>query len=646
MRSIAGQLNSLFSKAIERAFGDPGRRADPMIRPAADERFGDYQSNVAMGLAKRLGSKPREVAQRIVDALADEPQATAMCEPFEIAGPGFINIRLRPEWMADVLNAVPAAGDRDRLGIDTAENPQTVVVDYSSPNIAKQMHVGHLRSTIIGDSIARILEFEGHKVIRQNHIGDWGTQFGMLCAYLKEKMPDALSNPADVHLADLESFYKQANALDQEDAAFHERARAEVVALHNRDQGTLKAWRYIVNESRNHYMPIYRRLGVSLRQEDERGESFYADRLAGVVAELERDFGQGAPSRSLDQPRGLSPRSDQSDVPSLAQQGLQDLPRIRVEVSDGALCVFHETPSGEPMFKNPDGKPVPMIIRKSDGAYLYATTDLAAVQFRIRELGADRIVYVTDARQAQHFEMVFATARAAAWTLHGGRTTPVQLDHVTFGSILGDDRKPLKTRSGENVRLADLLDEAVNRAEKLIRSNEADPAKRRGFTQDEIRDIAEAVGIGAVKYADLSQNRQSDYVFSWDKMLAMEGNTAPYMMYAYARIRSIYRKGAEESRDLAAGRVQLVEPAERVLARQVLRLPETLEGAAVGLRLNIITEYLYNLAGAFMSFYEACPVLKAGSDALRASRLRLCDLTARALRIGLDLLGIRVVERM
>ncbi|MGQ9648806.1 MAG: arginine--tRNA ligase [Phycisphaerae bacterium] len=643
MKSIAGQLNSLFSKAIERAFGDHGLRTDPMIRPAADEQFGDYQSNVAMSLAKRLGSKPREVAQRIVDALTAEPQAAAMCEPFEIAGPGFINIRLRPEWIADVLNAVPPAGDRDRLGIDPAENPQTVVVDYSSPNIAKQMHVGHLRSTIIGDTIARILEFEGHRVIRQNHVGDWGTQFGMLCAYLKEKMPDALANPADVHLADLESFYKQANTLDQEDAGFHERARAEVLALHNRDESTLRAWRYIVNESRNHYMPIYRRLGVSLRQEDERGESFYADRLAGVVAELERDFGRHAPSQSLDEPRGLFPRSN-LDEPGSSPRS--DLPRIRVETSDGALCVFHETPSGEPMFKNPDGKPVPMIIRKSDGAYLYATTDLAAVQFRIRELGADRIIYVTDARQAQHFEMVFATARAAGWTLHGGRTTPVQLDHVTFGSILGDDRKPLKTRSGENVKLSNLLDEAVNRAEKLIRSNEADPAKRRGFSEDEIRDIAEAVGIGAVKYADLSQNRQSDYVFSWDKMLAMEGNTAPYMMYAYARIRSIYRKGAEESRKLAAGRIQLVQPAERALARQILRLPETLEGAAMGLRLNIITEYLYNVAEAFMSFYEACPVLKAGSDALRASRLRLCDLTARTLRIGLDLLGIRVVERM
>jgi len=646
MKSIAGQLTSLFSEAIERAFGDPGRGTDPMIRPSADEKFGDYQSNAAMGLAKRLGAKPREVAQKIVDALAAEPQAAVMCQPFEIAGPGFINIRLRPEWMADVLNAVPAVGDRDRLGIDPAETPQTVVVDYSSPNIAKQMHVGHLRSTIIGDTIARIIEFEGHRVIRQNHVGDWGTQFGMLCAYLKEKMPQALTDSADVHLADLESFYKRANALDKEDATFHQRARAEVVALHNRDESTLKAWRYIVNESRNHYMPIYGRLGVSLRQDDERGESFYAERLSGVVAEMERSYGggTGVPSPSLDEPRGFlglslskpSPRSDQAG----------DLPRIRVEVSDGALCVFHETPSGDPMFKNPDGKPVPMIIRKSDGAYLYATTDLAAMQFRIRELGADRIIYVTDARQAQHFEMVFATARSAGWTLHGGRSTSVQLDHVTFGSILGDDRKPLKTRSGENVKLSELLDEAVNRAEKLIRSSEADPAKRRGFTEDEISDIAEAVGIGAVKYADLSQNRQSDYIFSWDKMLAMEGNTAPYMMYAYARIRSIYRKGAEESRDLAAGRVQLVEPAERVLARQVLRLPETLEGAAVGLRLNIITEYLYNLAGAFMSFYEACPVLKADTDALRASRLRLCDLTARALRIGLDLLGIRVVERM
>ena len=303
-------------------------------------------------------------------------------------------------------------------------------------------------------------------------------------------------------------------------------------------------------------------------------------------------------------------------------------------------------PAGEPLFKNPDGKPLPMIIRKSDGAFLYATTDLAALQFRIRELHADRIIYVTDARQAQHFEMVFATARAAGWTLHGGRAVPVQLDHVTFGSILGEDRKPLKTRSGENVKLAELLDEAVSRAESLIRANEADPAKRRGFTEEEIRDIAEAVGIGAVKYADLSQNRQTDYVFSWDQMLAMEGNTAPYMMYAYARIRSIYRKGAESSS--AAGRRP--RPARRAgrapLARQILRLPETLDGAAAGLRLNLVSEYLYNLAGDFMSFFEACPVLKAETDALRAWRLKLCDLTARTLRIGLDLLGIRVVERM
>lgn len=638
MKSIAGQLTSLFTAAIERAFGDAGRGTDPMIRPSADEKFGDYQSNAAMGMAKRLGAKPRDVAQKIVDALAADPQVAVVCQPFEIAGPGFINIRLRPEWMADVLNAIPSVGQDDRLGIDRTDNPQTVVVDYSGPNIAKQMHVGHLRSTIIGDTIARLLEFEGHKVIRQNHIGDWGTQFGMLCAYLKEKMPQALSNSGGFHLADLEDFYRQANALDKSDQAFHERARAEVVALHNHDGTTLKAWRYIVDESRNHYMPVYKRLGVSLRQEDERGESFYADRLPAVVAEMERDFGAaanassaGTASPSPSEPRGLSPWST--------------LPRIRVEISDGALCVFHETPAGEPLFKNPDGKPVPMIIRKSDGAYLYATTDLAALQFRTRELKADRIIYVTDSRQTQHFEMVFATVRAAGWTTHG-RSAPVQLDHVTFGSILGEDRKPLKTRSGDNVKLAELLDEAAGRAESLIRASEADAAKRRGFTEDEIRNIAEAVGIGAVKYADLLQNRQNDYIFSWDKMLAMEGNTAPYMMYAYARIRSIYRKGAEENQALAAGHVQIARPAERILARQILRLPETLDGAAAGLRLNVVSEYLYNLAGAFMSFYEACPVLKAETDAMRASRLKLCDLTARTLRIGLNLLGIRVVERM
>ena len=385
-----------------------------MIRPSADEKFGDYQSNVAMGLAKRLGAKPRDVAQKIVDALAADPQSPAMCQPFEIAGPGFINIRLRPEWMADVLNAIPAAGDRDRLGIEPADKPQTVVVDYSGPNIAKQMHVGHLRSTIIGDTIARILEFEGHRVIRQNHIGDWGTQFGMLCAYLKEKMPDALDRPERRPPGRPGGLLPaRPTPCDKEDAGFHERARAEVVALHNHDETTLRAWRYIVDESRQHYMPVYRRLGVQLTQEDERGESFYAERLPDVVAELGTATSvQVHAAGRARRPHGGDSRASASKTPT-------------------APCASStRPPPASRCSRTPRASPLPMIIRKSDGAFLYATTDLAALRFRIRELGADRIIYVTDARQAQHFEMVFATVRAAGWT-HARRHDPRPFSSIT-----------------------------------------------------------------------------------------------------------------------------------------------------------------------------------------------------------------------
>jgi arginyl-tRNA synthetase len=633
MKPIVSQLEQYFHEALVKVVGAEAGEVDPLIRPSTDPKFGDYQSNVAMGLAKRLGRKPREIAQQVVDALQAGPAVAELCEPFEIAGPGFINIRLSSQALAARLSEIPPAGEPDRLGIEPAAAPQTVVVDYSGPNIAKEMHVGHIRSTIIGDSIARVLEFGGHRAIRQNHIGDWGTQFGMLCAFVKETMPAALERPEELQIRDLEGFYRQANARDKEDAAFHERARAEVVALHNHEESTLRAWRAVVEASRRNYTPIYERLGVGLRREDERGESFYADRLPEVVKELAERFGGEQAARAR------------------ASGGMS------VEESDGALCVFHWDANGAPVFKNPEGKPFPLIIRKSDGAFLYATTDLAAMRFRVGELGTDRIIYVTDARQALHFQMVFATARAAGWThRRDAGATPtgkmpvpqgeVELDHVTFGSILGEDRKPLKTRSGENVKLAELLDEAVGRAETLIRGNEADEAKRRGFTEVEIHDIAEAVGVGALKYADLSQNRQSDYVFSWDKMLAMEGNTAPYLMYAYARIRSIYRKGGEVAGTDTASAITLGEPAERALSLQILRFAEIVEGVAKGLRINVLTDYLYELSGLFMKFYESCPVLAADTPQQRASRLRLCDLAARTLRIGLDLLGIRVVERM
>ena len=623
MKSIATQLESLFKDALVCVMGNEGRTVDPLIRVAGEKKFGDYQSNVAMSLAKQLKQKPREVAQQIVDALG--PVSAEMCEPMKIAGPGFINIRLKIDWLAARLNDIPLPGGDDRLGIDPVAKAQNVVVDYSGPNIAKQMHVGHLRSTIIGDAIARVLEFEGHHAIRQNHLGDWGTQFGMLCAHLKEKMPDAIQQGGEVHLADLEAFYKEANVRDKEDQAFQERARAEVVALHRHEPETIRAWQYIVNESRNHYMPIYQRLGVSLTQEHERGESFYADQLGTTVEGLKAQFGV-----------------DRTDTVAADANGAS----MRVEESDGALCVFHHTAQGEPMFKNRQGDPLPMIIRKSDGAFLYATTDLTAMKYRIEELLADRVIYVTDARQEQHFEMVFATVQIAGWTRGRAGSPDVRLDHVTFGSILGEDRRPLKTRSGENVKLADLLDEAVARAEGLVRANEEDPDKSRGFSEAQIKDIAEAVGVGAVKYADLSQNRQSDYLFSWDKMLAMEGNTGPYLMYAYARIRSIYRKAAQTAVSPKAGQIVLGDPTERALARQILRLAETLEGVVTGLKINLLTDYLYELAGRFMKFYETCPVLRAETDTARVSRLALCDLTARTLRLGLGLLGIRVLEQM
>jgi arginyl-tRNA synthetase len=476
------------------------------------------------------------------------------------------------------------------LGIDKTDSPQTVVVDYSGPNIAKQMHVGHLRSTIIGDCIARLYDFEGHTVIRQNHIGDWGTQFGMLIALLKQQHPHILENPDAAEIADLEGFYQQAKSKSDSDETFEQTARDEVVKLHNHDTDTMAVWTHIVDESRKHYQPIYEELSVTLKTEDERGESFYADKLADVVEVLK-------------------------------QKGLA------IE-SDGAMCVF---PEG---FQNKEGNPLPFIIQKSDGAFLYATTDLAALRFRIQELQADKIIYVTDARQAQHFQMLFAVAKMADWA-----NDAMQLEHVTFGTMLGTDGKPFKTRTGGTVKLKDLLAEAVQRAAAVVEEKNPDlpPDQRAG--------IAKAVGIGAVKYADYSNNRNSDFVFSFDKMLAMEGNTAPYMQYAYARIKSIERKA--EDNGLAAknepadlSRLTFTDDAEKDLAKMLIRYDQAIAIAANECRPNYLTSYLYDLAQSFSRFYNACPVLKADSNQ-RPVRLLLCDLTARTIRHGLtELLGI------
>jgi len=541
LKLIIAILEERLRGALEIATGR--KDCQPLVRLAGDPRFGDYQANGVMALAKALGQRPRDLAQRVVEAL----HVDDLCEPPEVAGPGFINLRLKPEFLARRL--LDIAADLERLGVDPTERPQNVVVDFSSPNIAKQMHVGHLRSTIIGDAICRVLEFQGHTVIRQNHIGDWGTQFGMLCAMLERRAREAADGDLDdalpSSLDESEELYRQAKQLFDTDPAFQERSRQAVVGLHQGEQTWLKRWRMLVEQSRRQYQRVYDRLGVTLRPEDERGESAYQPMLPQVVEDLKA--------------AGLA-----------------------VE-SEGAICVFAEG------FKNKQGEPLPFIIQKSDGAYLYATTDLAAIRYRVDELHADRIIYVTDFRQAQHFAMLFATARMAGWA-----PEHVDLQHITFGTMLGEDGRPFKTRSGGTVKLAELLDEAVERATAIVQEKNPD------LPDDGKRHIAEAVGIGAVKYADYSTNRESDYVFSFDRMLAMEGNTAPYMQYAYARIKSIERKAAGRDVDIQSelaglDTVTLTDPAEVDLAKHLIRYGEAITAAAKEWRLNLLTQYLYDL---------------------------------------------------
>jgi arginyl-tRNA synthetase len=587
MKPLTDILEQRISAVIRKVTGTD---CPAMVRISADAKFGDYQANGVMAAAKQLKANPRQLAEQVVGTL----EIDDICESPEIAGPGFINLRLKDTFLTERLLAMNA--DADRLGIDKSDTPQTVVVDYSAPNIAKQMHVGHLRSTIIGDCIARLYDFEGHTVIRQNHIGDWGTQFGMLIALLKEQHPHILQNPDSVKIADLEGFYQDAKKKSDEDTAFAKAAREEVVKLHKHDPDTMAVWKHIVDESRKHYQPIYETLTVTLHPDDERGESFYADKLADIVEALKQKA-------------------------------------LAVD-SDGAMCVF---PDG---FKNKEGDPLPFIIQKSDGAFLYATTDLAALRFRIQELHANKIIYVTDARQAQHFQMLFATANLAGWI-----NDNIDLEHVTFGTMLGTDGKPFKTRTGGTVKLKELLEEAVQRAQAVVEEKNPDLAT------EQKKEIAKAVGIGAVKYADYSNNRNSDYVFSFDKMLAMEGNTAPYMQYAYARIKSIERNAAQKEVDIAGelsgiNTLTFTDNAEKDLAKMLIRYDQAIATAANECRPNYLTGYLYDLSQSFSRFYNACPVLKADSSQ-RPVRLLLCDLTARTIKHGLsELLGIQVVEQM
>lgn len=579
-----------FQNAITEAFGPDLGDTDPLIRPSQDSKFGDYQSNVAMSLAKKVGDKPRTVAEKIVKTL----RISDVCDEPEIAGPGFINLRVKSQWLEKQLaKNLPDP----QLGIEPASPSQTVVVDYSGPNIAKQMHVGHLRSTIIGDTIARVLEFLGHRVIRQNHIGDWGTQFGMLIAYMFETFGQEAVEEGRLHISDMEEFYRQAQSKFRSDESFAQRARQQVVELQAGDPKTVQAWKVFRGESLAHCQEIYNRLGVSLTAADVRGESDYNEFLPGVVDEL--------------------------------------LNQKKLAVEDaGAVCIFLEGYTAK------DGTPLPMIIRKTDGGFLYATTDLAALKFRVRELAAERIIYVTDARQILHFQQLFAVAHTAGFDINPQTHQPVSLEHVTFGSVMGEDGTPLKTRSGENVKLSELLDESVTQARTIADQKNPD------FSDDQRAKIAHAVGIAAVKYSDLAQNRTSNYIFSYEKMLAMDGNTAPYLMYAYARIKSIERKGNIKRHDREGVNIILAHPAEINLAKKLLQFADAIYDVSQNLRPNIITGYLYDLSQIFSGFYENCPVLKAPDEPTKQSRLMLCDLTARTLNFGLNLLGIKTLEQM
>jgi arginyl-tRNA synthetase len=585
MNSTIAQLKSQFQNALVAAFGEGFANTDPLLVPTSNPKFGDFQSNVAMSLAKPLGQAPRAIAEQIVQhlALAD------MCEPPAIAGPGFINLTLKTSYLESQLTRMQTDS---RLGVEQTKNPQRVIVDFSSPNIAKEMHVGHLRSTIIGDCIARTLEFEGHDVLRLNHVGDWGTQFGMLITYLREVAPEALTTADAIDLGDLVAFYKKAKQRFDEDAAFREASRLEVVKLQSGDEESRHAWQLLCDQSRREFQVIYDLLDIHVT---ERGESFYNPLLSDVVADLEK--------------LGL------------------------LQEDQGAKCVFLEG------FTNKEGKPLPLIVQKSDGGYNYATTDLAALRYRIQQDHANRIIYVTDAGQANHFAQVFQVARRAGWL-----PDEVDVVHVPFGLVQGEDGKKLKTRSGETVRLRDLLDEAVDRARADLEARIQEEGRQE--TPEFINHVAQVVGISAVKYADLSQNRTSNYIFSFDKMLALQGNTAPYMLYAYVRVQGISRKGQIDFEQLGAeARIVLQEDSEFVLARHLLQLDEIVDQVGQDLFPNRLCQYLFELSQKFNQFYDRCPVLQA-AEPFRTSRLALCDLTARTLKLGLSLLGIPTLERI
>ncbi|MGE0481109.1 MAG: arginine--tRNA ligase [Phycisphaerae bacterium] len=725
--SLLDILTQRFASALARVVGPGAEKVDPQVRPSSDARFGDYQCNVAMSLARTLRTKPRELAEKIAAAV----ELGDLAEPLEIAGAGFINVRLRWQFVARLLSEVPPerpasgrTGDPghdatpadptvglDRVGVPRVAQPQRVVIDYSSPNIAKQLHVGHLRSTIIGDVFARVLAFEGHAVIRQNHVGDWGTAIGMVIlgawyvvsrrlrgetleaiearlsglptkpAHDAPQAEQAAWSPdarraalepiraewdADLRSPNLARFDELFDALEIDIRALElgykfvqklvaaadglglvvtrpSGERDDLCAIPRivtrdlqrgdpaRDRAERNAWTRARAVSLAHAQETYARLGVLLTLADVCGESFYNDRLAPTLDAL----AAALPPQPREQP-AAGPYAELRD-------------------DAGAKCVFLYDERHDPRFRRADGGELPMIVRKSDGAFPYASTDLAAARYRARELGAQRIVYVVGASQALHLQMLFAVVRAARFA-----GPDVQLQHTPFGLVLGPDGRIMKTRTGENVKLADLLDEAERRARAVLDQRPA--ADVDALSDADKNAIARRVGVAAVKYFDLNRDRTKDYVFDWDKMLSFTGNTAPYLLYAYARIRSIHRKAAERagragavpgsadgpsaSRDASAARIMLVDASERQLALRLARFREALAVVEADLAPHVLCTYLYDLAADFMKFYEACPVLQAPDDETRLSRMRLCELAARTLRLGLWLLGIETLERM
>ncbi|UDM17511.1 arginine--tRNA ligase [Vogesella sp. XCS3] len=556
------------------AAGAPG--APAVVQPASKPEFGDYQANGVMGAAKALKTNPRALAEQVI-ALLD---LQGIASKVEIAGPGFINIHLDPAFIAGRVEK--ALGD-DSLGIAKAE-ARRVMVEYSSVNLAKEMHIGHLRGGIIGDALVRVNSFIGHDVIRQNHVGDWGTQFGMLVAYMVETQK---AGDAAVELKDLDTFYKQSKKRFDEDEAFADLARDYVVKLQSGDAEVLALWQQFVKLSLTHCNAIYQKLGLLLDDGDVRGESFYNADLPVLVNELR-------------------------------EKGL-------LTEDQGAQVVFLDE------FKNKEGEPAAFIVQKQGGGYLYATTDLGAIRFRIGTLKLDRALYVVDSRQSLHFQQLFTTARKAGWLPEGA-----DFEHIGHGTIMGPDGKPLKTRSGENIKLVELLDEAIERAYQLVSSKNAE------LPEAERRNIAQAVGIGALKYADLSKSRNTDYIFDWDAMLSFEGNTAPYLQYAYTRVQSVLRKADDFN---PAANIVIAEAAEKQLAVALTQFEDVVFTVADGSQPHHLCSYLYNVATLFSRFYEACPILKSEGE-VRQSRLQLAAATAKTLKTGLGLLGIAVLETM